>query len=384
MARKNIRFGLIGLGLMGREFASSVARWCNLLDDCPVPVITGICNKSNIEARKWFQDNFPEIKIVTSDYQDLLKSDEVDAIYCAVPHNLHEKIYTDVIKSGKHLLGEKPFGIDKQANDNILRVIKENPKIIVRCSSEFPYFPGAQYMITWLREKRYGSLMEVRAGFHHSSDMDLNKPINWKRMIEINGEYGCMGDLGMHVMHVPFRMGWVPDYVYADLLNIATMRPDSNDNMVPCQTWDNATLICRCSEYENNREFSLVFETKRMAPGQTNTWFIDVYGTKGSARYTTDDVNAFYYLETRGGQQGWTRINVGHQPIIPTVTGSIFEFGFSDAFQQMLCAFMYEFRDDDKKHPFHIVTPEETAISHEVMTAALESFKTGRRVRLKD
>ena len=37
--RKKIRFGIIGLGLMGKEFGSAVARWCHLLDDGPIPVI---------------------------------------------------------------------------------------------------------------------------------------------------------------------------------------------------------------------------------------------------------------------------------------------------------------------------------------------------------
>ena len=121
--------------------------------------------------------------------------------------------------------------------------------------------------------------MEVRAGFHHSSDMDLAKPINWKRDVEINGEYGCMGDLGMHIMHIPFRMGWEPKSVYADLQKIAETRPNKDGLQVACKTWDNAVLTCPCIDRENKKPFSMVLETKRMAPGQTNTWFIEVYGT---------------------------------------------------------------------------------------------------------
>ena len=122
MDRKRIHFGLIGLGLMGREFASAVARWCHLLDEGPIPVITGICSR-NKETWKWYTDNIPGIQIKSTDYKELLKSPDIDAIYCAVPHNLHEKFYIDIILSGKHLLGEKPFGIDLKANENILRVI---------------------------------------------------------------------------------------------------------------------------------------------------------------------------------------------------------------------------------------------------------------------
>ena len=43
---------------------------------------------------------------------------------------------------------------------------------------------------------------------NYSSDIDPNKVINWKRMEAVNGAYGCMGDLGMHVLHVPLRLGW--------------------------------------------------------------------------------------------------------------------------------------------------------------------------------
>ena len=32
MQKQIINFGIIGCGLMGREFASAVARWCHLLD----------------------------------------------------------------------------------------------------------------------------------------------------------------------------------------------------------------------------------------------------------------------------------------------------------------------------------------------------------------
>jgi predicted dehydrogenase len=121
MERKKIRFGIIGLGLMGKEFASSVARWCHLLDDGPIPVITGICDVANDAAKEWFKAYFPSIEVVATDYKDLLASDKIDAVYCAVPHNLHERMYIDIIRAKKHLFGEKPFGIDKKANDAIMQ-----------------------------------------------------------------------------------------------------------------------------------------------------------------------------------------------------------------------------------------------------------------------
>ncbi len=381
MERKEIHFGIIGLGLMGKEFASAISRWCHLYSDAPVPVITGICNEKNLKDREWFTSQFPSVEIVTGNYHELLASDRIDAIYCAVPHHLHEQVYTDILRAGKHLLAEKPMGIDLPANERILAESEKHPDLVVRCSSEFVYYPGAKRVIDWIRAGNYGRLMEVKCGFHHSSDMDLSKTINWKRMVKYNGEYGCMGDLGFHIHFIPLRMGWFPRWVFADLQNIAETRPGNDGKPVLCDTWDNAVLTCKCEDPENGHEFSMIFETKRMAPGQTNSWFIEIYGTKGSIRYSTADPRAFFHLETKGTEQGWTRVDIGSKSFLPSISGGIFETGFSYAFLQMIGAFMEEFREGTD-HAFRTATPEETNLSHRIMTAALESYKSGQRINL--
>ncbi|NDJ62777.1 MAG: gfo/Idh/MocA family oxidoreductase, partial [Chloroflexi bacterium] len=58
--RKIIRFGVIGLGLMGREFASAAARWAHLLDLDFMPRITAICD-TNEALFPWFQNNFDSV-----------------------------------------------------------------------------------------------------------------------------------------------------------------------------------------------------------------------------------------------------------------------------------------------------------------------------------
>jgi predicted dehydrogenase len=372
MARRKVRFGIIGLGLMGKEFGSAAARWCHLLSEGPVPEIAGVCD-ANPAAFGWFRDNFPSIGIMTQNYQDLLAAKDIEAVYCAVPHNLHERLYVDIIRAGKHLMGEKPFGIDQKANAGILQAVKENPGVLVRCCSEFPYFPAAQRLIGWIRERKFGRILEVRAGFHHSSDMDVTKPINWKRLVEVNGEYGCMGDLGIHTQHIPFRAGWAPRTVYAALSKIVTERPDGRGGLVPCRTWDNAALSCAV-DYDGYR-FPLVLETKRMAPGATNTWFIEVYGLQASARFSTAEPKSFWYCETRGKEQAWSRQDLGYASAVPAITGGIFEFGFPDAIQQMWAVFLQELSGE--KPAFGTFTPEETRLSHALQTAALASHRNG-------
>ncbi|MDF2838178.1 MAG: gfo/Idh/MocA family oxidoreductase, partial [Paenibacillus sp.] len=116
MAKKIVSFGVIGCGLMGKEFASAAARWCHLTGVDFEPRIVAVCD-ANPAATQWFQENVSSVKSAYTDYKELLADPTVEAIYCAVPHNLHEQIYIDIIQAGKHLLGEKPFGIDRQANE---------------------------------------------------------------------------------------------------------------------------------------------------------------------------------------------------------------------------------------------------------------------------
>ena len=379
MTKKKIRFAIIGCGLMGREFASAAARWCHMTADIPAPEIVGVSDL-NPNARQWFCDNFDTVKYSTADYTELLDKEDIDAVYCAVPHNLHEKIYIDIINAGKHLLGEKPFGIDAEANRAIMDAIKAHPEVIVRCSSEFPYYPACQKLIEWIREGKFGKIIEVRSAFCHSSDMDTQKPINWKRTLSINGEYGCMGDLGIHTEHVPFRMGWKPLNVFAKLSNIVTERPDGKGNVVPCETWDNAILLCDVKDVDGS-VFPMMYETKRLSPGSTNEWRLEVYGLEASAKFSTNDPGAFCYTQSLGKEQAWCRVNVGYKPMIPTLTGGIFEFGFTDSILQMWGAFMCELSGIEV--PFGCVTPEETELSHKLQTAALLSNKTGRLVTIE-
>jgi len=381
-AVREIRYGVIGCGLMGREFASAALRWRHLLDLDFAPKIVAVCDP-NAAAMTWFQESVPDVRLATTDYQDLLADSGVDAVYCAVPHHLHEAIYRDTLRAGKHLLGEKPFGIDQPANERIQAEIAAHPDVLVRCSSEFPFFPGAQQIVRQIAGDAFGTILEVRAGFLHSSDMDPQKPINWKRRIATNGAYGCTGDLGMHVLHIPLRAGWMPENVRAILSNIVPERPDGQGGMAVCDTWDNATLFTEVRTA--GQRFPLTLETKRIAPGEMNTWYLQVHGTRLSAEFSTKFPKTLRTLSyAPGARQAWQVADIGYESCYPAITGGIFEFGFSDAILQMWAAFCDEVANGPSgmRQPFRCVTPEETGLCHQVLTAALQSHKQQQAVAL--
>ena len=165
-------------------------------------------------------------------------------------------------------------------------------------------------------------------------------------------------------------MGWIPESVYGVLSNIVPERPDGKGGTAPCLTWDNASLICRV-DHADGYTFPMTLETKRLDPGSTNRWFLEVYGLDASAKFTTDDPNAFTYLETKGKEQAWARVVVGHKTMVPSITGGIFEFGFSDGILQMWASYLHEL--DGREVSFGCFTPEETRLSHALQTAALAS-----------
>src|SRR5581483_1935874 len=132
-----VRFGVIGGGLMGREFASAAARWVHLEPLGVRPELVAVCD-TNPEVLRWYERLASPPRLV-SDYRELLADERVEAVYCAVPHHLHEELFVAALDAGKHLLGEKPFGIDLAANEAINRAIAAHPELLVRCSSELPF-----------------------------------------------------------------------------------------------------------------------------------------------------------------------------------------------------------------------------------------------------
>lgn len=370
-----VRVGIIGGGLMGRESASAFARWF-ALDNYPIRAeLTAVCDLQP-QLLDWFRQ-VPTVQLLTADHHELLASAEVDVVYVAVPHHLHESIYLDVLRAGKDLLAEKPFGIDLAA---ARRIRDEAARLgrFVRVSSEFPFLPGAQRVYQLASTGALGRILEVKAGFLHSSDLDPAKPINWKRQTQFCGDIGVMGDLGMHVAHVLLRLGWRPSSLYAQLQKIYTVRPDGKGGTAPCDTWDNAILHGTATI--GTHPVPLTLEMKRMSPTETNTWYIEILGTDRGARYSTKEPKTLWTYR-RDKEQWWEKTDLGFGTPFRTITGGIFEPGFPDVLMQMWAAFIAE-RAGLLEARFGCATPDEAVASHELWAAALESHQHQRIVPL--
>ena len=77
-----IKWGIIGLGNMGQKFANSIKE----TDNAKLIAVSSL----NIDKLKFFKNNFQiENNFVFNDYNDLIKCNEIDAVYIAtVPHGI--------------------------------------------------------------------------------------------------------------------------------------------------------------------------------------------------------------------------------------------------------------------------------------------------------
>lgn len=366
--QRDVRVGIVGGGLMGKETAAAIARWPALSGHPVVPRLTAVCD-TNPAALEWFS-RIGSVTTMVRDYRELLDDDSVDVLYIAVRHDLHERMYLDAIEAGKDFLGEKPFGIDLAAAERIIAALRAKPGVFARCSSEMPFFPGAQAAIATVSSGALGRLIEVESAFCHSSDLDPAKPINWKRQRQYCGDASVLNDLGMHVLHAPLRLGWQPERVYAVLQDLVPYRPGPDGEPVRCDTFENATLVCDTSD--GGHPFPLTLAAKRIDPGQKNTWRLRATGLSGGVEYSTRYPKTLRIMKLDGGEQVWQEIEMGSQAGFGTVTGGIFETGFSDAILQMWAAFLAE-REGQLGDRFGCVTPEEALVSHRVWAAAMAS-----------
>src|ERR1019366_4485035 len=118
-----LRFGVIGYGYWG----PNIVRNLRALEGCEV---VGICDQTPA-ARKRIQAANPGIP-VHSDFHELIKSPDVDAIAVVTPVWTHYELAKAALENGKHVFVEKPFTSNAaQAEELINLAEQKNLKIMV-------------------------------------------------------------------------------------------------------------------------------------------------------------------------------------------------------------------------------------------------------------
>lgn len=86
--------------------------------------IYAICSRNGVNAKETGK-KFGANK-VTTDYDEILKDDNVDLVMICIRHNLHTDFSIRALKSGKSVFVEKPMAMNKKELNELVKVIEES------------------------------------------------------------------------------------------------------------------------------------------------------------------------------------------------------------------------------------------------------------------
>lgn len=113
----NIRWGIVGLGSIAHTFAKDLA----LVQG---GTLTAIASRSLQRSAEF--GAIYGVKHVFGSYDELFASNTVDVIYIASTHNHHEALSIAAMNHGKHVLCEKPLGVNLSQVKNMIACAKRN------------------------------------------------------------------------------------------------------------------------------------------------------------------------------------------------------------------------------------------------------------------
>jgi len=156
MADRVLGVGLVGVGWVAAQHLQAFKGNSRTR-------VVALCGRNEDRARKKLAEagvHVPEARFTTR-YRDLLAAPDIDIISIATPNHLHASQAVAAARAGKHLLLEKPTGLDHAELKQIRQaVLRSGVRTIV--SFELHYNPYLRFA-KWLREEGWlGRLVFAR------------------------------------------------------------------------------------------------------------------------------------------------------------------------------------------------------------------------------
>lgn len=118
---QRLKVGIIGIGNMGTAHLENI---CS--GSVENMIVTAVCD-IDIARLDYVKKAYPDISLY-SDYNELLSSENTEAVIIAVPHPLHAQIGIAAFKANKHVLVEKPEDITVSAAQRLNAAAKNSGK----------------------------------------------------------------------------------------------------------------------------------------------------------------------------------------------------------------------------------------------------------------
>ena len=323
MKKKQLNFGLIGSGFMGKTHVFGITL-ANRVFDLPFNLrLTKIADISDKLAAQAASEM--GLDLYTGDWKNLINDKEIDVINITSPNALHREMALAAIKAGKHVYCEKPLATsvdDAKDMRNAAKVagVKTQVGFNYICN---PMLKKARKMIL------EGMLGEIRGfrGIHAEDYMaSSTSPYTW-RHDPVGG--GALADLGSHIIATAeFLVGPIKK-VLGDCVTSIKTRKDIYGTEWNIKVDDVSRAFIK---FENGASGSI--EANWIATGRKMQHDFEIYGSKGAIFFSQERFNEllFYQNDDPAGQQGFRTIfaSPDHEPYGRFCVAPGHQLGFGD------------------------------------------------------
>jgi predicted dehydrogenase len=152
--------GVVGLGYWGPNLARN-------FDRLPGGELTWLCDASGEALERWGAA-FPSAR-TTTELEDLLTDDALDAIVIATPVSTHAELATRVLAAGKHCFVEKPLARSEQEAEGVIEAARESGRVLM-VGHLLEYHPGVERLAGLVESRELGDLHYI-----YSNRLNLGK-----------------------------------------------------------------------------------------------------------------------------------------------------------------------------------------------------------------
>ncbi|MCP4379981.1 MAG: Gfo/Idh/MocA family oxidoreductase [Hyphomicrobiales bacterium] len=379
MAKKPLNIGMVGYGFMGRAHSNAYRRVGNFFDLDYEPVLTAACGR-NKKAVKAFADTWG-YESTETDWRELVKRDDIDAIDICVPNDLHVDIAIAAAKAGKMVLCEKPIARDAREGARMVKAI-EKAGVANMVWYNYRWVPAVTLIKQIVAEGRLGKIFHYRANFLQdwtiSPDVPQGGAGTWRLDVEAAGS-GVTGDLIAHCVDTALWInGGIRDLT-AMTETFVKKRKHADTGKMRAVGIDDAAAVM--AHFKNG---SLgLFESTRYARGHKALYTLEINGEHGSFMWDLHDLNRVEWFDhsVEGRLRGWTSILVtdGEHPYLGKWWVPGLTLGYEHSFVHAVADFLKGLQTGKPASP----TFREALETTKVCDAILKSGETGRWVTLK-
>ncbi len=305
---KSLRIGMVGYGGIGRVHAMA---YRDLAFHYGLPAntiqIVGVATNHMESAQKAAAEIGCDF--FTDDLQALIARDDVDIIDCCTPNNTHEQVVVAAARAGKHIYCEKPIASTLDEAQRIVAAVEQSG-VKSQMTFNFRFFPAIFRAQQLIQGGFLGRIFSYRGRYIRSSYISPDKPHTW-RLNKASSGGGALYDLGSHILDLVYCLLGDFDSVQGQLETLIPERPISAGSLekTHVDVDDLALLHIRMVSGTLG-----TVEISRMGTGTMNELMIEIYGDKGTIRFSADNPSWLEIYDARdidqplGGMRGFQKL----------------------------------------------------------------------------